>query len=145
MDTNGAEESVLFGKASSFQRLSNSGTWVAKKVPLVERCPQFRGVLIYRGLALCLRTCLLILQEARVCCTDGRVVKALDSKSNGLCPRRFESCSVRLFFFFSQWERWSKHYRSRRSSSSRTTMPHSLIKTRISSFIAWLVLGVLLP
>ena len=34
-------------------------------------------------------------------CTDGRVVKALDSKSNGLCPRRFESCSVRFFFFFS--------------------------------------------
>ena len=29
--------------------------------------------------------------------TDGRVVKALDSKSNGLCPRRFESCSVRIF------------------------------------------------
>ena len=32
--------------------------------------------------------------------TDGRVVKALDSKSNGLCPRRFESCLVRFFFFF---------------------------------------------
>ena len=30
--------------------------------------------------------------------TDGRVVKALDSKSNGFCPRRFESCSVRNFF-----------------------------------------------
>ena len=33
------------------------------------------------------------------------MVKALDSKSNGLCPRRFESCSVRwftnFFFFFS--------------------------------------------
>ena len=31
------------------------------------------------------------------------MVKALDSKSNGLCPRRFESCSVRIpiFFFFS--------------------------------------------
>ena len=30
------------------------------------------------------------------------MVKALDSKSNGLCPRRFESCSVRWFtnFFF---------------------------------------------
>ena len=28
------------------------------------------------------------------------MVKALDSKSNGLCPRRFESCSVRLLSFF---------------------------------------------
>ena len=27
--------------------------------------------------------------------TDGRVVKALDSKSNGIFLRRFESCSVR--------------------------------------------------
>ena len=26
---------------------------------------------------------------------DGRVVKALDSKSNGVSPRRFESCSQR--------------------------------------------------
>ena len=26
---------------------------------------------------------------------DGRVVKAFDSKSNGLCPRRFESYSQR--------------------------------------------------
>ena len=67
---------------------------VSREVSSVQRCPY-----IYRGLALCLRTCLLIWQEARVCCTDGRVVKALDSKSNGLCPRRFESCSVRLFFF----------------------------------------------
>ena len=33
---------------------------------------------------------------------DGRVVKALDSKSNGVTPRRFESCSQRswLVFFF---------------------------------------------
>ena len=29
------------------------------------------------------------------CCCDGRVVKALDSKSNGIFPRRFESCSQR--------------------------------------------------
>ena len=28
---------------------------------------------------------------------DGRVVKALDSKSNGVSPRRFKSCSQRLF------------------------------------------------
>ena len=32
-------------------------------------------------------------------CCDGRVVKALDSKSNGIFPRRFESCSQRQFFF----------------------------------------------
>jgi hypothetical protein len=29
---------------------------------------------------------------------DGRVVKAIDSKSIGLCPHRFESCSQRHFF-----------------------------------------------
>jgi hypothetical protein len=29
----------------------------------------------------------------------GRVVKALDSKSNGLCPRRFESCRLRNVLF----------------------------------------------
>ena len=29
---------------------------------------------------------------------DGRVVKALDLKSNGVSPRRFESCSQRSFF-----------------------------------------------
>ena len=31
---------------------------------------------------------------------DGRVVKALDLKSNGIFPRRFEPCSQRYFFFF---------------------------------------------
>ena len=31
---------------------------------------------------------------------DGRVVKALDLKSNGVSPRRFESCSQRQLFFF---------------------------------------------
>ena len=30
---------------------------------------------------------------------DGRVVKALDLKSNGVSPRRFEPYSQRLFFF----------------------------------------------
>ena len=30
-------------------------------------------------------------------CCDGREVKALDSKSNGVSPRRFESCSQRDF------------------------------------------------
>ena len=28
-----------------------------------------------------------------------RVVKEFDSKSNGLCPRRFESCRLRIFLF----------------------------------------------
>ena len=28
----------------------------------------------------------------------GRVVKALDLKSNGVSPRRFESCRLRSFF-----------------------------------------------
>ena len=31
----------------------------------------------------------------------GRVVKALDLKSNGLCPRRFEPCRLRNGIFFS--------------------------------------------
>ena len=30
-------------------------------------------------------------------CCDGRVVKALDLKSNGIFPRRFEPCSQRIF------------------------------------------------
>ena len=29
----------------------------------------------------------------------GRVVKALDLKSNGLCPRRFEPCQLRQPFY----------------------------------------------
>ena len=29
-------------------------------------------------------------------CSDVRVVKEIDSKSIGLCPRRFESCSLRI-------------------------------------------------
>ena len=33
-------------------------------------------------------------------CCDGRVVKALDLKSNGIFPRRFEPCSQRYFFTF---------------------------------------------
>ena len=36
----------------------------------------------------------------RVSC-DGRVVKALDLKSNGVSPRRFEPCSQRYFLYFS--------------------------------------------
>ena len=34
-------------------------------------------------------------------CRDGRVVKALDSKSNGIFPHRFESCSWREIFLTS--------------------------------------------
>ena len=33
-------------------------------------------------------------------CRGGRVVKAFDSKSNGLYPHRFESCPRRKFFVF---------------------------------------------
>ena len=33
---------------------------------------------------------------------DGRVVKALDLKSNGVSPRRFESCSQREFHFLTR-------------------------------------------
>ena len=35
----------------------------------------------------------------------GRVVKALDLKSNGLCPRRFEPCQLRQPFTFVCWPR----------------------------------------
>ena len=35
----------------------------------------------------------------RLSSCDGRVVKALDSKSNGIFPRRFESCSQRIETF----------------------------------------------
>lgn len=34
---------------------------------------------------------------------DGRVVKALDLKSNGVSPRRFEPCSQRQFFLSSSF------------------------------------------
>ena len=33
-----------------------------------------------------------------ICGCSGRVVKALDSKSNGRSPRRFESCLQRAYF-----------------------------------------------
>ena len=33
-------------------------------------------------------------------CCDGRVVKALDLKSNGVSPHRFEPCSQRIFNLF---------------------------------------------
>lgn len=40
---------------------------------------------------------MLIFGKFEVSC-DVRVVKEFDSKSNGLCPHRFESCSQRVFF-----------------------------------------------
>ena len=30
----------------------------------------------------------------------GRVVKASDSKSDGLCPHRFESCPMRIILYY---------------------------------------------
>ena len=44
------------------------------------------------------RLCLLYFGKFHISvhCCDGRVVKALDSKSNGIFPRRFEPCSQRL-------------------------------------------------
>ena len=47
-DTNGAEESVLYREVSLFQGLKCMQEWYLgrQKVSLLERCPQFRGVLI---------------------------------------------------------------------------------------------------
>ena len=47
-DTNRAEESVLYREVSVFQRLKCMQEWYLgrQKVSLLERCPQFRGVLI---------------------------------------------------------------------------------------------------
>ena len=48
-DTNGAEESVQFSEVSSVQRLKCMQEWYilgAGKVSCLERCPQFRSVLI---------------------------------------------------------------------------------------------------
>ena len=47
-DTNGAEESVLYREVSLFQGLKCVQEWYLgrQKVSLLERCPQFRGVLI---------------------------------------------------------------------------------------------------
>ena len=50
-DTNGAEESVVVSEVSSFQRLKCVQEWYLGwvKVSCLERCPQFRSVLIERG------------------------------------------------------------------------------------------------
>ena len=47
-DTNGAEESVLYREVSSFQGFKCMQEWSLgwEKVSFLERCPQFRGVLI---------------------------------------------------------------------------------------------------
>ena len=47
-DTNGVEESVLYREVSSVQGLKRMQEWYLgrQKVSLLERCPQFRGVLI---------------------------------------------------------------------------------------------------
>ena len=44
----GAEESVIVSEVSSFQRLKYVQEWYLgwEKVSCLERCPQFRGVLI---------------------------------------------------------------------------------------------------
>ena len=38
-------------------------------------------------------------EKLRRASCDGRVVKALDLKSNGVSPRRFEPCSQRYLFY----------------------------------------------
>ena len=50
-DTNGAKESVIVSEVSSFQRLKCMQEWYLgwEKVSCLERCPQFRSVLIKRG------------------------------------------------------------------------------------------------
>ena len=50
LDTNGAEESVIVSEVSSFQRLKCMQEWYLgwEKVSCLERCPQFRSVLIER-------------------------------------------------------------------------------------------------
>ena len=49
-------------------------------------------------------------------CSRGRVVKALDLKSNGVSPRRFESCRLRTVFF--SHFRWIFYPRCEISKSS---------------------------
>ncbi len=42
--------------------------------------------------------CISITRFAELTCSYGRVVKASDSKSDGIFPRRFESCWLRMIF-----------------------------------------------
>ena len=53
-DTNGAEESVIVSEVSSFQRLKCMQEWYLgwEKVSCLERCPQFRSVLLGREVPL---------------------------------------------------------------------------------------------
>ena len=50
-----------------------------------------------------LRTLSAKVHTSAIASCDGRVVKALDLKSNGIFPRRFESCLQRFFFFSFQF------------------------------------------
>ena len=54
LDTNGAGESVIVSEVSSFQRLKCMQEWYLgwEKVSCLERCPQFRSVLIEREVPL---------------------------------------------------------------------------------------------
>ena len=57
---------------------------------------------------------------------DGRVVKALDLKSNGDSPRRFESCSQRILFL-QKYHNKEKHlalYLNPRNLSGVTEINH---------------------
>ena len=63
LDTNGADESVVVSEVSSFQRLKCMQEWYLgwEKVSCLERCPQFRSVLVERErfhCSACLRTTL---------------------------------------------------------------------------------------
>ena len=52
-DTNGAEESVIVSEVSSFQRLQHARVvFGAGKVSFLDRCPQFKSVLIEREVPL---------------------------------------------------------------------------------------------
>ena len=67
MGTNGAEEGVIVSEVSSFQRLKDLG-W--EKVSCLERCPQFRSVLIERERFHC------------ILCTTGMFRKICSNQDN---------------------------------------------------------------
>ena len=59
---------------------------------------------------------------------DGRVVKAFDSKSNGVSPRRFESCSQRRDFKAPASCAMTVNHRNLQSSSRNTCTCHICIE-----------------
>ena len=61
---------------------------------------------------------------------DGRVVKALDSKSNGIFPHRFESCSRRIIFDISAREKSVK--KSKLSPNRNVLGPSNLITIELT-------------